>query len=123
MQAVIGKREETCPQCGHKFTAQTSIRHRDEELVKLGSGEQGRMVATVEERRTFYRECLGYCRQKGLKPGVAYYAHIERYRMKSDWEWNKLAPLTPTLATLNELKRQYRQKMAIEGSMARRSAR
>jgi DNA repair protein RadD len=122
-KAVVSRREETCSQCGHAFVAYTKVRSRDGDLVLLGSGEQGRMGATVEERKTFYRECLGYCRQRGIKPGVAYYAHIERYGTKSDWEWNKLVPLTPTLATLNELTRQYRQRKAIEASMARRSAR
>jgi DNA repair protein RadD len=117
---VIGRREETCPNCGHAFTARTNVRHRDGDLVLLGSGEQGRIGATVEERMTFYRECLGNARNRGWKPSTAYYAHTARYGLKSPWEWSRLEPLQPSLTTLNELKRQWRQKMAIEGSIASR---
>ena len=107
-KAVISKREETCSQCGHVFTAQTGVRHQDGELVKLGSGEQGRMGATVEEKRQFYLEALGYARQSGKKDGFAFHKYQGKYGLheKPPWAWRAYEPLTPTLATINEIKRQ-----------------
>jgi DNA repair protein RadD len=107
-KAVIGKREEACPHCGHKFTAHTSIRHRDEELVELGRGEQGRIGATVEEKRQFYLEALGYARQFGKKDGFAFHKFQGKYgkHEKPPWAWRAYEPRKPTLATLNEIKRQ-----------------
>jgi DNA repair protein RadD len=107
-KSVISRREETCPECGHAFTAYTKVRHRDGDLVLLGSGEQGRIGATEEERKTFYRECLGYCEDRGWKPGAAYHKFKGKYpNEEPKRQWQLLEPLTPTLATINELKRQY----------------
>jgi superfamily II DNA or RNA helicase len=105
---VIGRREETCPNCGHAFTAHTNVRHRDGDLVELGSGEAGRMGATVEEKRRFYLECLGYCRDRGKKDGFAFYKFQGKYgtREKPPYAWRDYQPLKPSLATLNEIKRQ-----------------
>jgi DNA repair protein RadD len=106
-KAVISKREETCSQCGHLFTAFTKVRHRDGDLVLLGSGEPGRIGATEEEHQTFFRECLGYCRQRGWKPGAAFFRFRGKYpNAKTKPEWQRLDPMTPTLATINEIKRQ-----------------
>jgi DNA repair protein RadD len=107
-KAVISKREEVCSQCGHVFTAHTKVRSRDGDLVLLGSGEQGRMGATVEEKRQFYLEALGYARQFGKKDGFAFHKFQGKYgnHEKPPWAWRAYEPLKPTLATLNEIKRQ-----------------
>jgi DNA repair protein RadD len=119
--AVIARHELKCSQCGHEFKPVSDVKVVEGELVKLGSGEKGRYGATFEERRTFYRECLGNARQRGWNPASAYYAHIQRYGgIKPPWEWRQLEPLKPTEETLNELRRQWRQKKAIEASMAAR---
>jgi DNA repair protein RadD len=105
---VISRREATCPNCGHAFTAYTNVRSRDGELVELGSGDQGRIGATVEDKRTFYLEALGYARQYGKKDGFAFYKFQGKYgsHEKPPYAWRDYEPLTPTRATLNEIKRQ-----------------
>jgi DNA repair protein RadD len=120
-KAVISKRDETCPQCGHRFTAYTKIRHQDGELVLLGSGEQGRIGPTELERQTFYRECLGHGRDKGWKPGAAYYQFPGKYGKdaKPKREWQQLEPLTPSLATINEINRQWRARESHQGLHSR----
>jgi DNA repair protein RadD len=120
-KAVVSKREEMCSQCGHRFTAYTKVRHQDGELVLLGSGEQGRIGSSELERQTFYRECLGYCRDKGWKPGAAYHKFKGKYpKEEPKRQWQLLEPLTPTLATLNELKRQYIAWRATQPATGRR---
>jgi DNA repair protein RadD len=123
--AVVASHELKCSQCGHEFKPVSTVKVIEGDLVLLGSGEQSRIGATVEDRMTFYRECLGYARQRGLKAGIAFYAHSTRYGgLKSPWDWTRLEPLPPTPETENELRRQYKQRKAIESSMAqRRSAR
>jgi DNA repair protein RadD len=122
--AVIARHELKCSLCGHEFKPVCEVKVIEGDLVKLGSGEPGRIGATLEDRQTFYRECLGNALNRGWNPSCAYYAHIQRYNgIKPPWAWRDLEPLQPTEETLNELRRQWRQKKAIEGSMARRSAR
>jgi superfamily II DNA or RNA helicase len=120
--AVIARHELKCSQCGHEFKPVSNVKVIEGDLVKLGSGAQARIGATVQERMTFYRECLGYAKIKGIKPGVAYYAHLERYNFKSPWEWNKLEPLPPSQETQMEIRRQYKQRKAIEASMQARAS-
>jgi DNA repair protein RadD len=100
----------------------TPIRHQDGELVLLGSGEQGRIGATEEEHQTFFRECLGYCRQRGWKPGAAFFRFRGKYpNAKTKPEWQRLDPLTPTLATINEIKRQTIAWRATQPAMGGRA--
>ena len=107
-KAVISRREDTCSQCGHVFTAHTNVRHRDGTLVLLDSGEQGRIGATVEEKRQFYLEARGYARLFGKKDGFAFYKYQGKYgaHEKPPWAWKSYEPLSPSLATINEIKRQ-----------------
>jgi DNA repair protein RadD len=107
-KAVISRRDETCPQCGHAFTAYSKVRSRDGDLVLLGSGEQGRLGATFEEKRQFYLEARGYALRHGLKDGWAFHKFQGKFgkHEKPPWAWRDYEPLTPTLATLNEIKRQ-----------------
>jgi DNA repair protein RadD len=122
--AVVARHELKCSQCGHEFKPVCEVNVIEGDLVKLGGSEQGRIGATHEERQTFYRECLGNARNRGWNPSTAYYAHLQRYNgVKPPWGWRDLEPLQPTEETLNELRRQWRQKKAIEGSMARRASR
>jgi DNA repair protein RadD len=106
--AVIARHELKCSQCGHEFTPLCEIQVIEGDLVKLGSGEKGRIGATFEERMTFYRECLGACRDRGWKPGAAFYKFQGKYGLdaKTGPGWQHLEPLDPTPATLNEIKRQ-----------------
>ena len=115
--AVVARHELKCSQCGHEFKPVCEVRAIEADLVVLGSGEEGRIGATFQERQTFYRECLGNARN----PSTACYAHIQRYNgIKPPWAWRDLEPLQPTEETLNELRRQW-QKKAIEASMGSRA--
>jgi DNA repair protein RadD len=122
--AVVARHELKCSQCGHEFKPVCEVKVVECDLELLGSGKESRIGATFEDRMTFYRECLGNARNRGWNPSSAYYAHIQRYNgIKPPWAWRDLDPLEPTEETLNELRRQWRQKKAIEGCVARRSAR
>jgi hypothetical protein len=122
--AVVARHELKCSQCGHEFKPVCEVKVVECDLELLGGDKGSRIGAKFEERMAFYRECLGNARNRGWNPSSAYYAHIQRYNgIKPPWSWRDLEPLEPTEETLNELRRQWRQKKAIEGSMARRGSR
>jgi DNA repair protein RadD len=105
---VVNRQDEHCPQCGHAFKRVCEVEVVEGDLVKLGSGERGRIGATEAEIQTFYRECLGRADTLGWKPGNAYYWTREKFRgFNAPRAWLNLPPLTPTPATINELKRQW----------------
>jgi DNA repair protein RadD len=104
--AVVPRGETKCHQCGHEFNPVSMIKVVDGDLVRLDSNDPGRIGSTFEEQQTFYREVLGHVRQRGLKSGFAFHKFVGRYGTKPPWEWQRLSPLTPTQATLNEIKRQ-----------------
>ena len=106
--AVLARHELKCSQCGHEFKPVCEVKVIEGDLVKLGSGEPGRIGATHEERVTFYRECLGFAEERGWKPETAYYKFQGKFgkHEKPPWSWRQLGPLKPSPATLNEIKRQ-----------------
>jgi DNA repair protein RadD len=121
--AVIARHELKCSLCGHEFKPVCEVTVIDGELVKFGSGQLGRIGANEDERKTFFRECLGACRDNGWKPGAAFFKFRGKYGAdaKAGADWGLLEPLDPTPETLNKPRRQYRQWKAAQGSMGRRA--
>jgi DNA repair protein RadD len=106
--AVVSPQETKCSQCGHEFKPVCTVRAADGELVLLGSGAQARTGPTVDEKRQFYLEALGFARQYGKKDGFAFHKYQGRFgkHEKPRWHWRDLEPLPASLATRNEIKRQ-----------------
>lgn len=108
-KAIIPRGLTKCPKCGHEFRPVCNVEVVEGDLVKLGSGEQGRLGATHGEQQRFYQECLGYAAEREWSPGAAYHQTIAKFPSlpRPPWAWRNLEPLTPSPATINELKRQW----------------
>lgn len=61
--------------------------------VLEGKGELREYAPSLEERRRFYQGLLWYAKEKGYKPGFAYYAYRERFGEAPRKEWGGLPPL------------------------------
>lgn len=118
--AVIASHDSKCPQCGQEVVVVSEVKVQAGELVLLGGGESGRVGATRKELQTFYLEARGYFERLRLKPACAYYATLKEYGFKAPWDWARLEPLPPSRETENILRRQYKQRKAIEASTGRR---
>lgn len=107
--AVVARHELKCSQCGHEFEPVSTVKVVEGDLVLLGSGEQGRIGATIEDKRKFYREALYEFRRRGNKDGWAYHKFKGKFGKKAydpPWHW-KDGELPPaSRETLNEIKRQ-----------------
>lgn len=106
------KEAAKCPKCGHLWGQSSSCPHcgfvsQRQNLIIVHPGQMEEFTrgtkATIEEKRQFYRELLGYQIMKGKQPG--WVAH--KYREKFDvWPlgMKSLAAAEPTRETLDWIK-------------------
>jgi DNA repair protein RadD len=106
--ALLARHQTKCPECGNEFRPVCEVKTIDADLVELGSGETGRIGATLEEKRQFYRECLYESRRRGNSDGWAFYKYQGRFGKhdKPPWHWRDGSLPPASIATLNEIKHQ-----------------
>jgi len=93
-----------CPKCGFAPQKQNTVVHEEGTLVRI-SKTAAREV-TRQERDRFYAEMLGLCKERGWKPGMAYYKTRERY---GDAPRTKPEPMPPSQETRNFVKAEQRK--------------
>lgn len=88
----------TCPECGYYFERTAKKFHVVEgELVPIQDAEREQSLL---EQRIFYGELLGYCNEKGYKPGWAAFAFQSKYKgQHAPYEWSRDRALTPSEKT------------------------
>lgn len=67
-----------CPQCGFAPEKINTVETEDGSLEKL-SRKSKKSEITTAEKSEIYAEILGYCREKGYKPGFAWHAAKELF--------------------------------------------
>lgn len=86
-------KSDMCLHCGH-----VRIRHNEVMDVPGAMEEIGESAAkekySIEYKTAFYAQLLGYCEEKGQKPGAAYYKYIEKFSVAPSMK--KPAPIAPT---------------------------
>jgi superfamily II DNA or RNA helicase len=87
--------------CGHVEVAATDVEHAEGDLVLWGTDakpkkKSAKKEATIEEKRQFYAELLGYCEIHGKKPGWAYFKAKEKFGV---YPAGKVAPQSPSMET------------------------
>lgn len=81
-----------CPECGWKPTIKgREIRTYEGYLQALDEIENPPPV----DEKTFYQMLLGYAKEKGKKPGMAFFKFQARYDKKPLWSWKDLPPIEP----------------------------
>lgn len=81
-----------CPECGWKPSIKgREIRTYDGYLQALDEIEN----PPPADEKTFYLMLLGYCQEKGKKPGLAFFKFQDRFSRKPEWAWKDLPPLEP----------------------------
>jgi DNA repair protein RadD len=109
-KAVVPRQQKVCPQCGHVIEANSTVNHRDGELVAYGSGEQAVWIATHADKIAFYAEVEGYRldvlrKGKTLKPGWTSVQFKERFGHWAPFDWRgRIAPKPPSLKTRGWIK-------------------
>ena len=95
----------TCPSCGHGFkTMGSGVQWIDGRLVELSNVAR---LPSLEDRKQFYRECLGWCRDHGKPAGIAFHRYKDRFGVKPPYDWQNLEPLPPSQETQNHIKRGF----------------
>ena len=69
-----------CPNCGHVAQPVSTVETANGELQKInGKGKFKAKKYTADERRDWYAQALGWCREHGKKPGMAYHAYKGKF--------------------------------------------
>jgi superfamily II DNA or RNA helicase len=91
-----------CPQCGFAPERQSRIEVGDGTLQKLD--RKTRIArATTEEKEQIYAEILGYCKERGMKAGFAYYACKDIFGSAPRTRLNAMTPSDYTRGLLRSL--------------------
>jgi DNA repair protein RadD len=92
-----------CPECGWRPEIKgKEIRTYDAYLQAL---EEIANPPPVDEK-TFYQMMLGYCAEKGKKPGFAFFKFQDRFNKKPQWAWRELPPIEPNAEVRAWLRKQ-----------------
>ncbi len=94
-KAVIPQHAMSCPQCGARVIAKTDVRVADGRLVRIGSGESGVYIATIDEKARFFGEVKHIARERGYRDGWAAYKFRERFGVWPNDPRVRYAPLLP----------------------------
>jgi len=87
-----------CPSCGFKPEVRKDVEVVDGELYEL-TKEPKKDKWTTERLAEFYAELRGYCAQKGIKPGWAYYK-CQEYAGRAPRNTRQIKPKFPSDETL-----------------------
>lgn len=69
-----------CPECGHTPKRRPSkVAYVDAQLGEVPRKGETQSEATIREKERWYAMLLGHARNRGYKPGWAYYAYKERF--------------------------------------------
>ncbi|EXJ10914.1 putative helicase [Imhoffiella purpurea] len=95
--ALMERDQWQCPECGmDRPQRKSNVIHRDGELIEFGAAGIER-ESPMEERKTFYRRCMGLLNQQGGNPSRAYWLTKSKYKgFEAPWEWRNLPPMEPT---------------------------
>jgi superfamily II DNA or RNA helicase len=87
----------TCPECGYTLRPRGRlVPTLDGELVELAAAAAAR---EAEDRRRVHAEFLGFARERGYRPGFAYFKYLERYAEEPPRAWRYDPPQPPSGAT------------------------
>jgi len=98
-----------CPRCGHLWGNADVCSHcgavrvrRNDVLAIAGEMKELSLVARKEKyssefKEQFYRELLGYARQKGYSDGWSYHKYIEKFKIGPSWKKEGAEPSSETL--------------------------
>lgn len=114
-KAVIPRHSDTCPQCGARRVSKTEIVPRHGDLVLFGSGQNGNIAPSLNEKLRFYSELKGYAEEesarrvsRGLQPFKPGWAAVKFREKFGHWpNGDRIAnvmPAPPSLATRNYVK-------------------
>lgn len=100
-----------CPNCGFAPEKINGIHTEDGSLQKLTrSSKLPKEKITTEEKTIIYAEILGYCREKGFKPGFAW--HAARELFGSAPRSTRLAAVAPSESTRDLLRHLFKKRRA-----------
>lgn len=118
-KAKSGPKEITCAECSFLYHGMERCPNCDHKPIKWGLGleykdgylwEVGE-TPKKEDKAAWFQMLLGYCIQKGYKPGFASRAYRERFGVwpGSRFKRNPLEPNEEVLAYINKKNDQYRR--------------
>lgn len=95
----------TCPECGHEMHSESkrAIEAKEAELQEIERNERAKNGRewSMDDKRKFLSELLGYCYKKGKKEGFAVYSYEDRIGEKP-WDfWHSVLPAEPSEETMN----------------------
>jgi len=89
---------KVCPNCGAERKVPSGfVETAEGELVPL-TPEPSSKEYTMKEKQVFYSELLGFCQERGYKPGLAYHKFKEKFGIYPSGRLNS-HPKTPSAAT------------------------
>ncbi len=92
---------DTCPQCGFIRARRNDVVNVAGEMREITPGQKPDKY-TAEVKEDWYAQLLGYCEEKGIKPGFAYHKYKEKFKVYPSMA--KPAPKEPTIEIRNWVK-------------------
>jgi len=71
---------DTCPQCGFIRARRNDVVNVAGEMKEITPGQKPEKYS-AEFKEDWYAQLLGYCEEKGIKPGYAYYKYHEKFKV------------------------------------------
>lgn len=91
-------KSDICPNCGHVRHRKNTVEAVPGKMQEIGT--EGKNLKHVQEiQRNWYAMLLGYCRNHGKKPGMAYYMYKEKFKKFPGGV--KPNPINPTEEVIN----------------------
>jgi len=89
---------DTCPQCGFIRARRNDVVNVAGEMKEITPGQKPEKFS-AEFKEDWYAQLLGYCEEKGIKPGYAYYKYHEKFKVYPSMA--KPAAQEPSIAVRN----------------------
>jgi superfamily II DNA or RNA helicase len=84
-------RQDICANCGHVRQRKNQVAEEAGELSEITTGASKEKY-TGPQKEQWYRELLGYAREKGWKDGWAWHKYQEKFKIKPVWAKVSAAP-------------------------------
>lgn len=92
---VMPPKVKQCPQCGHEAKPPNGwVETEDGDLVPINRVVSGKEYS-VSEKQQWYGELIGMARERGKKPGMAYYQFKEKFGVFPSTQFDK-TPRVPS---------------------------
>jgi len=92
---------DTCPQCGFIRARRNDVVNVAGEMREITPGQKPEKYS-AEVKEDWYAQLLGYCEEKGIKPGFAYHKYHDKFKVYPSMA--KPAPKEPTVEIRNWIK-------------------